>query len=141
VAIGLGSNKGSFYSAIKIIVVFILCLVIFVNAEKPITDNPVQKDSEQYLAMAFNLYKHKTISLAKDNEQIKPTSFREPVYPTLLALYIGIREAILVLGLLPFLPSETIIVLVSFHRLIYLGLEIILAAVGYKDLSLYLKID
>jgi hypothetical protein len=52
---------------------------------------------------------------------------------------IGVRETILVLGLSPFADPSALVITVSFHRMLYLFVELLLVLFNYVDLSKYLR--
>lgn len=53
-----------------------------------IVDHPLRGDTLQYFAYALNLVDHHTFSLAQPGQVPTPDSFRDPGYPSLLALLI-----------------------------------------------------
>ncbi|NID16756.1 glycosyltransferase family 39 protein [Luteibacter yeojuensis] len=57
-----------------------------------VVDSPLRGDAWQYFCYAWNLLKHGTFSLARPMaENVVPDSFRDPGYPTLLAILMAVR--------------------------------------------------
>ncbi len=84
----------SITSKTKKIFIYTLLLLIFISTVfytcyKNISEETPEKDAGEYLLMAYNLQKYKTLSLEPgDIENPEPTAYREPVFPAYLALCI-----------------------------------------------------
>jgi hypothetical protein len=62
--------------------------VRLVYVRTAIVDHPLRGDTLQYFAYALNLIDHHTFSLAQPGQMPVPDSFRDPAYPSLLALLV-----------------------------------------------------
>jgi len=84
---------------IKRTFIYVLLFLIFVSSVfytcyRNISEEVPEKDAGEYLLMAYNLQKYGTLSLEpEDIENPEPTAYREPVFPTYLALCIFLNPA------------------------------------------------
>lgn len=67
----------------------LVSLALTWQASKNITSNPIVGDGVQNLLMSVNLFKYNTLSLDV-NEQPRPTNFREPLNPAVVALHLNL---------------------------------------------------
>ena len=72
------------------IVPLVVCLGLTWKAADRISDDPIVGDGIQNLLIAVNVFKHNTFSL-DTHDQPRPTNFREPLDPMLVALHLKLR--------------------------------------------------
>jgi hypothetical protein len=78
------------------IVPLVVCLGLTWKASDRISEDPILGDGIQNLVIAVNLFKHGSFSLDTTNSHLKPTNFREPLDPLLVALHLklAVPEAV-----------------------------------------------
>ena len=71
------------------------CLLIVIYMNGLISSKPIVSDAEQNLSMAYHLYNHGVYSISSGTTTDPiPTNYREPVPPTVTALFMALHPAI-----------------------------------------------
>jgi len=79
------NNKTIITTFTALIILFIVFAVLTISSSA--TSKSPSSDDDQYITMGYNIYKYGTFSLDKDDKPNPgPTAYREPGYPTYLAL-------------------------------------------------------
>jgi 4-amino-4-deoxy-L-arabinose transferase-like glycosyltransferase len=86
------SNK---YIIFNLILSLIITALIFLTVASGATNDPPTSDDLQYIVMGYNIQKYGTFSMDEsDIYDLEPTAYREPGYPSYLALCMKLHPAL-----------------------------------------------
>jgi 4-amino-4-deoxy-L-arabinose transferase-like glycosyltransferase len=91
----IGSDGVPRAHAIRLILTMLFLPLFILSAYRriPAAYEPLEDNGRKYLVLAYNLAQRGIFSLSKE-EPLQPTSYREPLYPSLLALGILVTPAL-----------------------------------------------